>query len=84
MKAMRSISSPTSMVSTQKVCAVVGLINRRRNRSPLRTAMSGRGEPLTSIDAGGRAPPKASAAENRQLRRLAPAPIFVVRRVLWP
>jgi len=42
--------------------------------------MSGRSEPLT----GERAPPKASAAENPQLRRLAPAPIFVVRGVLWP
>jgi len=30
------------------------------------------------------APPEASAAENPQLRRLAPAPIFVVRSVLWP
>jgi hypothetical protein len=46
--------------------------------------MSGRSEPLTGIDAGERAPPKPSAAENPQLRRLAPAPIFVVRRVLWP
>jgi hypothetical protein len=31
-----------------------------------------------------RAPPKPRLIENPQLRRLAPAPIFVVRRVLWP
>jgi hypothetical protein len=29
-------------------------------------------------------PWQASGAENPQLRRLAPAPIFVVRSVLWP
>jgi len=63
---------------------VLGLINRRRNRSLMRIAMSRRSEPLTSIDAGGRAPLQAAAAANPQLRRLAPAPIFVVRRVLWP
>jgi hypothetical protein len=83
-KAMRSVSSPTRMVSTQKGFGGGGVISRRRKRSPMRTAMSGRSEPLTGIDAGERAPPKAAAAENPQLRRLAPAPIFVVRRVLWP
>jgi hypothetical protein len=71
-------------LSATKASALDLLANAHGVRSPRRTAMSGRSEPLTGIDAGERAPPKASAAENPQLRRLAPAPIFVVRGVLWP
>jgi hypothetical protein len=77
---MRSVPLPTSVVSIQKVSARVAL--NQRQAQPLAVAHRDVGT-QRAID-GTPVPWQASAAENPQLRRLAPAPIFVVRSVLWP
>src|SRR5258708_1865262 len=74
------LPSPRHVVSTQEVCARGGVDQRRAQA--LAAAHRDVGT-QRAID-GTLVPWQASGAENPQLRRLAPAPIFVVRSVLWP